>query len=87
MFHQLNRKSKWTALPHIQMISASKHASDNNVFPFLFTRAWKLLPGYILFLLSIHSVQSMYDQTTVNGSCRSKRVAFAASRYKGNGIQ
>ena len=51
--HHLHKNPKWTALRHSQMIKVSKQASGSNVFSPLFTRAWKILPGYILFLLTI----------------------------------
>ena len=55
LFQHLHKNLKWTAMRHSQTIKSAKQALSSNVFSPLFTQAWKLLPGYFLFLLSIHS--------------------------------
>ena len=53
LFHHLHKHQKWTAVRHHQMVNVAKHVLSSEVFSPLFTKAWKLLPGYFLFLLSI----------------------------------
>ena len=55
-FQHLHKNKKWTAMRHSQMVNVAKHALSSKVFSLLFTQAWKLLPGYFLFLLSIHGI-------------------------------
>ena len=50
----------WTAIRHSQMVHVATHAMSSNVFSPLFTQAWKLLPGYFLFLLSINTETNTY---------------------------
>ena len=53
IIHHWHKNPKQFALPHSQMAHVSKHILDSNGFSFVFTRAWKILPGYVLVLLSI----------------------------------
>ena len=54
LFQHLHKNPKWTVMRHSQMVTVAKHTLSSKVFLPLFTQAWKLLPGYYLFLLSIH---------------------------------
>ena len=54
LLQYLHMNPKWTAMRHIQMVNVAKHTLSSNVFSPLFTQACKLLPGYLLFLLSTH---------------------------------
>ena len=53
LFKHLHTNPKWTAMRHSQMVNVAKYALSSKVFSPQFTQAWKLLPGYFLFLLSI----------------------------------
>ena len=50
----IHKNPKCTA---IRQVNVAKHALSSKVFSPLFTQAWKLLPGYLLFLLSIYEPQ------------------------------
>ena len=59
LFQQFHKNPKWPAIRHGQMLKVAKHAWSSKVFLPLYTHAWKLLSVYILFLLSIYSLQQI----------------------------
>ena len=79
----LHKNPKWTAMQHSQIINGAKHSLSSNVFSPLFTQSWKLLPGYYLFLLSIHSYKISSSFISVDILARPRRYWVSVLKWVG----